>query len=187
MTNRKVLKKIPKFTKDGQTFRDRIRLKDRTILVNVFDDIPKVLEVPSYGVLTLDPLKCSTYIRMAALEIFGLHYSYSDSWNRKYNDELIYEVGFSSLEELAEKKILKPGMILGLYNPESKYRGYIDKLGQPNKYTHVALYLGLNDIHKPIFVDQFIANTLIRDEKAYRKAKLIPIDIIGEKKTGEVK
>ncbi len=142
----------------------------------------KVLDIPVYGSAILDELLCSKYVRLAASDLFGKSYSISPAWDRHYNDSLVYEFRGLSLEELALRKVLKPGMVIGVHNPGSSHNKDLDMQGNPVKYTHNALYLGTNKFGEPLVAEQFINAINVRTEKDMRRDKLTPIEIIDAKK-----
>ena len=52
----------------------------------------KEINVPVYNRFKLTPGSCSGYVRRAAQDIFDKEYSVSNAWDRRYEDELVYEV-----------------------------------------------------------------------------------------------
>lgn len=105
------------------------------------------MEIPVYNPLKLPPGNCSGYARRAAGKIFNKRYSFSDAWNRKYTDELVARVsGNKGLEEMEKSGFLKPGMIIGVYSPDSEYKDEKDMRGKKAEYTHILLYLGKGNL-----------------------------------------
>ncbi|MEK6916075.1 MAG: hypothetical protein AABW89_06050 [Nanoarchaeota archaeon] len=100
---------------------------------------------------------CSRYARLAAEDIFGIQYPRADAWDIR-NDLRIEEISVKNkldLERLENEGRLRPGMLVGFFNPNSKYNGQARDAGAG--YTHVALYLGEDgDL---IFADKFGKNT----------------------------
>ncbi|MDZ4256525.1 MAG: hypothetical protein U1C71_02880 [archaeon] len=77
---------------------------------------------------------CAMYARLAAEHLFGLRYVRGDAWKIA---ELNRTVWKSSRDgDQGFRSHLRPGQVLGIFNPVSKY----NKEGIP--YTHVALYVG---------------------------------------------
>jgi cell wall-associated NlpC family hydrolase len=109
-------------------------------------------EGPIYSETVVPPMMCSRYVRLAAHDLFGINYPQADAWNlRSKND--IEEIPINNnLEELVKAGKVKPGMIIGTYNPTSKYNDVAKKAGAG--YTHVLIYIG-NEDGKLIFADKF--------------------------------
>ncbi len=180
--NKKLIKKSPLVLVEGGIYEEKIGLKDIRISVEVIENgAPRILNVPFYSFIALLPCKCSAYVRMSAQELFGKNYSFSNAWDRRYNDRLVAEVDGKFLEEFVDEGELQPGMAVGMYNPLSIYKNRIDQRGELVRYTHLALFLGLGRTHKPIFAEQFELRTIIRDERALREAGLQPIEIIDSR------
>jgi len=155
-----------------------VDLRDKTIPVEVDG---KDMQVPAYGILNLRPLRCSAYVRKAAHELFGIHYSLSPAWDRRYNDQLVTTLqDGQTLEQLTKQGVLQPGMVVSFFNPDSGYNGETDSKGQPVDCTHNALYLGIVD-GEPLFAEQYFAKTGTRTEQEMRQAGLVPIDVIDAK------
>ena len=129
------------------------------------------LEVPIYSLRRVRPGRCAAYARMAAEELFGKEYSYSNGWDRKYNDEVIANVsGNQDLETLEEQGSLHPGMMIGAYYPGSPHLGKTDSHGNEITYTHNLLYLGRNPEGELTFADQAKARTRVRTLEDWNKA-----------------
>jgi len=97
---------------------------------------------------------CSRYVRLAAKDLFGIEYPSADAWDIR-DDSRVKEIrldGTNSLEWLIDSGNLKPGMLVGVYNPTSRYNQRASQDGAG--YTHVMLYLG-NDGGEPFFADKF--------------------------------
>ena len=161
----------------------KIDLYDTTIPTVVqTPEGPRTLNVPVWNVFTgLYPYHCSAYGRKAAEKLFGKEYSYSDAWDRGDNDKLVAEVGDKTLDELADRGILTPGMLVGLENPNTMLRGKVDSKGNMVRYTHIEEYLGQNDEGDALFAGQYGFKTQVRTESEILRAGLIPREIIDEK------
>ena len=120
------------------------------------------LHVPKYNQwFGVKPTRCSAYARRAAKDIFNLTYSKANAWDRVYTDECVSEVReLHSLDELADEGVLNPGMIVGFYNPSSKFKEETDSRGNGVEFTHVALYLGQKN-GEPLFAHQFGKKTRV--------------------------
>jgi hypothetical protein len=92
---------------------------------------------------------CSAYATSNAKELFSIDYPRGDAWNMRYSNSIVArsETGFTNneLKRLENAGRLKPGMLLGIENPTSRYRNHKDKTGNTVEYTHIALYLGEKD------------------------------------------
>ncbi len=128
------------------------------------------IKAPVYNIFTgLHPGNCSAYVRKAGAEIFNKNYSFSSAWNRRYHDKVISQVkNFSELDGKIE-----PGMIVGFYNPKSRYNKALDEKGRERKYSHVALYLGDGK-----FAHQLGAKTRVDTASDLEKLGWVPREII---------
>ncbi|MCX6750843.1 MAG: hypothetical protein NTZ83_05275, partial [Candidatus Pacearchaeota archaeon] len=72
---------------------------------------------------------CSEYAKKSAHKLFGKEYVWDKkkhdagaAWNLRYYNPVINEIdSIGEIKELIIEGNLKPGMILGMYNPKSKY------------------------------------------------------------------
>ena len=115
-------------------------------------------EGPIYSDSQVPANMCSRYVRFAAKELFGLNYPSADAWDIRYALD-INEIKIDSantLEKLARDGKLKPGMMVGVYNPTSRYNSRAKEDGAG--YTHVMLYLGQKD-GELLFADKFGKST----------------------------
>ncbi len=140
-----------------------------------------IREVPVYGTALMQQGQCARYVRLVADEMFGKIYSIEPAWNRRYCDKLVAEIGESSLRDLSEQGVLKPGMVIGILNPGSPSEFVLDKEGKRARYTHNALYIGNNGSGEPIFAEQFYLGVKVRTEKCMRADSLEPKEIIDAK------
>ncbi|MEK6847330.1 MAG: hypothetical protein AABY16_04130 [Nanoarchaeota archaeon] len=141
------------------------------------DDVPCG---PVYTAAEVPPTYCARYVRLAARDLFGLNYPTSDAWRIRDApnvDEIRLDDGIR-LDNLVSEGKLKRGMIVGAYNPTSKYNGREDvkKAG----YTHNLLYLGKSEDGKLYFADHFGKTTRPRIslEELRAKNKLVPIEVL---------
>ncbi len=128
----------------------------RTSVERGLQDIVRgeVPDGPVYDSKTLPSTNCSRYIRLSAKDLFGKNYPSGDAWDLR-DKEGVEEIRVNSYEDL--KKLfgsghLKQGMVLGIYNPKSRYNSRAEKSGAG--YTHVALFLGEKN-GELYFADQF--------------------------------
>ncbi|HLD33430.1 MAG TPA: hypothetical protein VJB66_01805 [Candidatus Nanoarchaeia archaeon] len=158
-----------------------LALIDGTISTQLQDN--STLEVPRYAWRNVRPLRCSKYVREAAEDLFGLHYSKSDAWNRRYHDTVVRTLGEGdSLEDLADSGVLTPGMIVGIRNPHSRYADRLDEKGETVKYTHVGLYLGQNSQGESLIADLYGSATFVRTEKDLHAAGLKAVEVLAPQK-----
>ncbi|MDP3882119.1 MAG: hypothetical protein Q8Q31_04565 [Nanoarchaeota archaeon] len=141
-----------------------------------------VYNVPTYNSFKIPPYNCSRYARMAAQDVFGVNYSPGNAWDLKYENDVISEVEGGNLEKFAETRVLEPGMIVGIFNPQSKYLQEPDKNGNPRKYTHIALYLGQDPEGKPLLVHQYGSNIRVETYDSLRKKGLEAREILAPRK-----
>ncbi len=114
----------------------------------------KIKEGPVYSAVEVPANMCSRYVRYAAKDLFKIDYPAADAWDIRdgINVEEIKIDSKNTLETLVKDGSLKEGMVVGFYNPNSKYNARAEKDGAG--YTHVMLYLG-KDGEKLLFADKF--------------------------------
>ena len=99
--------------------------------------------------------ECQRYLRESAYKLFNKNYSWGHAWNMKYHDKIVsYVNGSSDIYDLIIKEIMKPGMVVGFYNPKSRYKYKKDEKRKKAEFTHVALYVGVNGKLEPEFIHQ---------------------------------
>lgn len=135
-------------------------------------------EGPVYSNSQVPPNMCSRYVRKAGEDLFGKEYPSADAWELRDFlgiDEM--KVGsFENLKDLEMNGRLKPGMILGVHNPKSKYNQRAQQTGAG--YTHVMIYLGKQD-GRMYFADKFGPNTRTKVSlEDIAKSNLEPIEIL---------
>ena len=107
--------------------------------------------------------ECSRYARLFAKEHFGIRYASAHAWDRKYVDRIVCEVDSNKkLIDYIKSGLVSPGMMIGVYNPDSKWNDELDSRGNKIVSSHVLLYLGENG-GSPIFTDQFASDFLFRN------------------------
>lgn len=135
------------------------------------------IKAPIYKI---EPSHCSEYTRKAAKDLFSKNYSGSNSWNLRYYNRIVCEVkDKEELISLAKDTLLKPGMIVGFYNPDSKYKNKIDDRKEKAKYTHVTLYIG-TDGKDLQFVHQLNGRIEKINLKRIINFNLSPLEILDE-------
>jgi len=142
----------------------------------------KIPEAPVYSELEVPANYCSRYARFAAKDLYDINYPADDAWKLRNHDSVgtirISEV--SDLDKLVDECRLKPGMVVGMFYPKSKYNGRedVEKAG----YTHVVLYVGKDEKAQLHFVDKFGSKTRRKTlGELHRDNKLVPKEIIYNK------
>ena len=130
------------------------------IPVEVIENGQRVkINVPVYNDSLVPKDKCSKYVRIALKDIMGIEISANtEAWNQRYNAKRIINLKEAkmSLEKLAEK-----GDIIGIENPQSPYRNYLDWTGNTVRYTHSGLYLGVDPEGKGLIAHKYHEETLV--------------------------
>jgi hypothetical protein len=130
----------------------------------------------------LNPNMCARYATLAAKNLFDEEYKTGNAWNMRYSNKIAHPLkNKEKLTDLIIDNILRPGMIIGAEQPRSKYKGVKDSQGNKAEYTHVLLYVGLNDNKQPEFIHQFGRRIEKITEKDFEKRKLTPKEIITTK------
>ena len=146
---------------------------EKIIKVEKFDGDIKILKAPRYRIQSNH---CSEYSQRAAKEIYGKNYSRGNAWDLGKNNQIVQEIKETDdLIALADSGILKPGMIIGTYNPGSS----VNRKGR--KYTHVVTYIGKNEDNQPEFIHQWGTIQEKMDLNELKQKKLRPVEIIDEK------
>jgi hypothetical protein len=145
----------------------------------------RTLNIPVYSLNDVKPGNCAGYVRNASKQIFRKDYAKTAAWDRRYHDRVIVPFGElhkgDKLEELVDRGKLKPGMIIGVYNPGSTHNGELDETGNILKYTHNILYLGKDKDGKMKFANQFGKETLVVDSEWMNSKGIIPREVIDAK------
>jgi hypothetical protein len=145
----------------------------------------KDLQIPIYSLESVNAGNCSKYVRLCADETFDKTFSRNSAWNRRYHDKVIVPFGeirtFEDLECLANEGKLKPGMIIGVYNPSSTHNGELDERGSILKYTHNLLYLGKTFDEKMLFCHQYGKTSEVSDIAGLKARNLRPREVIDTK------
>lgn len=147
---------------------------------NWCDSIPRFVKYKS-----LKPGSCSLYVLLAGKDLFDKEYTWSDSWDRRYNDKLLKAIDkekpFEEIKNLIEDKTLKPGMVLGVYNPGSGENYKKDSRGKLRKYTHVLLYVGKDKTGDYVFFHNYgrVQEKITLDDA--KKRGFVPREIIDSR------
>ncbi len=131
---------------------------------------------------------CSAYATRVTEKFFGRKYEYAPAWKLASKNKLVVEshfdpqtqrgeIGPSQLRSLIKRGILKPGMMLGLYYPESKH----NKIQR--KVTHIMIYTGDETFWHNYGGINSIKLLQIYFEKEEGKRALYPVQVIDAKET----
>ncbi|HLD15953.1 MAG TPA: hypothetical protein VJB94_05250 [Candidatus Nanoarchaeia archaeon] len=121
----------------------------------------------------LKSFSCSRFARLEAEKRFGIKYQPAHAWDRKYTDNVINLEG-KTLDERFDEGVLKPGMIVGLFNPNSLFLNGTDKKGNLRAYTHVALCLARSQ-----YTHQYGSEIRIDNEDELKNLGLSPVEILA--------
>ena len=98
----------------------------------------KTLNIPDYE---FNDTNCAMGARLVARDVFGMKYAECSAWDRLKKDKIIAKINsFEELDELAQDGKLSEGMIVGIFNPDSKR-----KEKYTVGFTHNLVYLGKDD------------------------------------------
>lgn len=153
-------------------------LEDEDLGASNFDSIPALAK------FKLESLNCSKYVQLAAQEHYGEVDSFPqrDAWNMRYASKIVAKLKtknkYDEMEVLREEGVLKPGMVLGVYNPFSIYRNTLDESGHKAKYTHVMLYVGKDEEGNLLFDHQWNKKTMRVGFDWMKENYLNPIEIL---------
>lgn len=130
--------------------------------------------------------KCSAYATRIAEQKFGRKYTYAPAWKLANENRLVVEsrfdpqtqrgeIGPNQLKSLIRRGILKPGMLLGIYYPESKHNKV------QRRVTHIMVYAGDETFWHNYGGINKIKLQQIYFEKEEGKRVLYPIQVIEAK------
>ena len=143
--------------------------------------VNEIPDAPLYSESQVPANYCSRYVRFAARDLYDIEYPADDAWKLRNHSNMnaIKLNSGDDLRELADNETLKPGMVVGMFYPASKYNGRqdVEKAG----YTHVLLYLGSKD-GELYFADKF--GSKIRKSslsKLQSENGLVPKEILHKK------
>jgi hypothetical protein len=106
--------------------------------------------------IRVKPSHCSEYAVKSAKDIFGKEYIRQNAWNLRYYNKIEKSIENSdSLYSYLSKREFSEGVIIGMYNPHSKYNRKYDFNRKRVKYSHVVLYIGLDSLQNPQFIHQW--------------------------------
>ncbi|MBS3138517.1 hypothetical protein J4207_02315 [Candidatus Woesearchaeota archaeon] len=143
----------------------------------------KQLRVPLYNPVKVRPGHCTEFGRKVAYDVFGKEFPPGDAWDRKYIDTVVARLGTNdSLEDLAEKGILREGMLVAVYNPHTSRPAQKDKFGYPADITHIVEFVGITPEGNVVVAEQYGSQCGVRTEKELRSHGLIPKYVLNPKK-----
>lgn len=140
------------------------------------------VRVPVYSDISRSrvPL-CSAYAKRAASQIYGEDYAGGNAWNLRYHNRRVASLSSATLESLAQKEIVQPGMLVGIQYPRSRYRNTRDETGRKAKYTHVGVYIGNNKKGQALIAHQFGKKTYVHTTAQLKRMGLKPIEVLDGK------
>ena len=137
------------------------------------------LKIPVFGSNILPMFRCSQYVRLVGEQLFGKKFSISHAWDRRYSDKLVVSSeDVLPLKKFVESGTLSHGMLIGIYSPGSLFESCVDIRGERARYTHIGIYLGLNEYGEPILAEQYEGSFLFRSENELLRRGLRPMEII---------
>jgi len=145
-------------------------------------------DLPSFWEPEDEDAFCARYSRIGAEEFFGLKYHWCSVWCREFVEDVIWKASKrlksnnDYLEKLEEEGKLKPGMIVGVYYPNSKYNGKKWDCWDKEviiKYTHNLLYLGKNYNGELVFAEYIYREPRIRTLDKFEDDGLIAMAVFG--------
>ncbi len=166
---------------------ERIIEREKIFNQRIQEQSSDEIEAPQYK--TKGSL-CSRYARKSTEDLFGKKYFWRNAWDLRYNDKIAHtfnekqgEKLEKELKELIIDGVLTPGSLIGIKQPDDQTacENEIDETGKKAKYTHVVLYVGLNDSGEAEFIHQFGRKMEKITEKDFEKKKFIPIEILTTK------
>ncbi len=118
------------------------------------------IKLPYYH--NIPPGFCSQYAKTVAKNLFNKEYVWEKNkpnsgaaWNLRYSNEVVEKLdSLGEIKELIINDVLKPGMLVGIYNPKSRHNNKKDLKGNKVDYTHVMLYVGIDKKGEPEFFHQ---------------------------------
>ncbi len=142
---------------------------------NVLESVPNG---PIYDSNILPSSLCSRYVRLAANELFDIDYPAGDAWELRdlENVDELKVKSYDDLKILSKNGTLRPGMLVGFYNPKSNYNSHPE--AKKSGYTHVGLFLG-EEKDSLYFAHQFGKETRIKEsDSSFERAGLVPKEIL---------
>ncbi|PIN93907.1 hypothetical protein COU54_01185 [Candidatus Pacearchaeota archaeon CG10_big_fil_rev_8_21_14_0_10_31_24] len=147
----------------------------------VSDGVPLELKVPVYSFDEVPAGYCARYARLVAESLFEEKFVPENAWNLRYSNKVVKDLDRNNLANLIRDGEIKPGMILGIYNPNSLNNLRSDKSGRKIKYSHVGLYLGTNSFGEGLVAHQYIKDTKVESISDLELEGLILKEVIAPK------
>ncbi|MFH1365240.1 MAG: hypothetical protein ABIH28_01500 [archaeon] len=119
------------------------------------------VDVPRYSIEQLPPYNCARYARLSSHFIFGKEFPVAHAWQMREKTIVVSRLNENSqMTRLIEKKIISPGMLLGVFCEDSMY------LNERRSYTHLGLYIGQQS-KNPLILEQFGEEIRLADLRCY--------------------
>ncbi|MEK6892714.1 MAG: hypothetical protein AABX07_00770 [Nanoarchaeota archaeon] len=140
----------------------------------------KTMKIPRYNLFKIPPGNCARYAKNVARDVFGLRYDSANAWDLRYKNKIVTSANNEQLDDLVKRGDLKPGMLVGVYNPKSAHINDLDATGNKVAYTHMIVYLGKSD-GKLRFAHQFKTKFEIFGQDDLSKRGLEAREVIAPK------
>ncbi len=167
-------------------------LEDLTIEIGINQS--KIPLQPKLGYIPSE--QCSRYAKEASKLNYGTKWPSSkamapkhkgkwqntgDAWNLQYfspTESIPQENPYRKLDSLSIVGNLKPGMLVLVHNPKSKWNKRKDLMGNPIETSHAILYVGRNKNGEMQYQHQWGSKRMQIDHEWMLSKKLIPKKIV---------
>lgn len=140
--------------------------------------LPEGFEAPKFpGNWNAD---CAKYVRVSLDHLYGKSMNRGDAWNLRHLNTRVapYNSQGLDLDKLENEGTLKPGMIVGIEWPKSRYATRKDLKGETAKYTHVAMYVGEGKDGKPYVVHNFGKGIYLDSQEKLKSRGLKVVEVL---------
>ena len=141
--------------------------------------VDNTVHVPAYNLIKVPPGHCTQYARMLAHDLAGMDFLPGDAWDRIYVDDATPVEG--TLEDLANRGILKKGMLIGIKNPRTSRTAQLDRECKPARFTHIGEYVGRDPQGKVVIAEQYGWEKTVGTEAALLDRGLTPTYVFSPK------
>jgi hypothetical protein len=134
--------------------------------------------------------ECSRYVRKSAEDLFGKTYFWRDAWNLRYPSKIVHTFNETEGEKLEKELkdliidgILTPGAVIGIKQPDNQttHENETDEEKKKAKYTHVAVYAGLDSSGRPEFLHEYGFDQKKISLDFFKEKNFTPIEILVPK------
>ena len=140
------------------------------------------VKVPVYSPEIVPKGYCSRYVRLADKDLFNVSVPACDAWNMRYDMLLAEEFSDDWEKDIAvtvERNEIKPGMLTGIFYPKSRHLEKKDEKGSKVKYTHIALFIGIDKNGASVFAEKFGKRTQLTLPKDFASRGMRIIEILN--------